>query len=120
NEGGAFTQHWGAMSIEAQERGLMRLGGDMSTEFFMRDGMLFTRSVGETSPRLMSQAFMGGWARGSWRMGTVLNDIRPRNMGVNGIIFDPALDSFMQSIFMTGVYGATRPTMVYVDHEIPE
>jgi hypothetical protein len=35
---------------------------------------------------------MNAYVRGSWRMGTPFNDIIPRNMGVNGQIFDPSID----------------------------
>lgn len=105
--GNAFTRNWGRMSIEAQEQGLLRLG-DMAPEFFMRDGMLFTRSVGATTPRYFSSTFGGAWLRGSYRMGTIFNDIRPRNMGLNGLVFDPALDMFMQSFLWTGTYGTFR------------
>lgn len=104
--GNAFVRNFGAMGIEAQERGLMQLG-DLGTEFFMRDGMIFTRSVGE-APTLFSRTFGEGWAQGSYRLGTVFNDIRPRNMGVGGHIFDPTLNPALHSLWWGTVYGTPR------------
>ena len=45
--------------------------------------------------------------RGSVRLGTPFNDIRPRNIGANGIIFDPATAPFHQTLFaiLTGLVG---------------
>lgn len=31
-----------------------------------------------------------------------MNDIRPRNIGANGIIFDPALDPIARGVYWTG------------------
>ena len=104
--GNAFVRNFGAMGIEAQEQGLARLG-DMGVEFFMRDGMLFTRSAGE-APRAFSFVFANGWGRGSLRLGTIFNDIRPRNMGVGGLIFDPALPPLLHSLLWGTTYGIPR------------
>lgn len=38
-----------------------------------------------------------------------MNDIRPRNMGANGLIFDPAIDPLVRPLYWTagvGVVGA--------------
>lgn len=108
-----FRREWGALSIEEQYKSLVKLGSDMTPEFFIRDGMLFTKSVGATSPSLASGTFWGGFFKGSYRMGSVLNDIRPRNMGINGQIFDPAWDPLMKSIFWMGVrYGPEAETRI--------
>jgi hypothetical protein len=40
-------------------------------------------------------------------------------MGINGVIFDPALDPFIQSIFMTGTAGAVRIPVIYVELQEP-
>jgi len=104
---GWFRKEWGALSIEAQQKGLTNLGADMAPEFFVKDGMLFTKSVGATSPTLKGGAFWGGFFKGSYRMGTFLNDIRPRNMGVNGLIFDPAIDPLMKSFFWSTIYTSS-------------
>jgi hypothetical protein len=106
NNAGWLRREWGALSLEEQYKSLVKLGSDMAPEFFIRDGMLFTKSVGATSPSLAGGTFWGAFFKGSYRMGTLLNDIRPRNMGVNGLIFDPAWDPLMKSIFWTGIrYG---------------
>ena len=36
---------------------------------------------------------------GTRRLGTLLNDIRPRNMGANGLIFDPAFDPITKALW---------------------
>jgi RHS repeat-associated protein len=104
--GNAFVRNFGAMGIEAQEQGLARLG-NLGTEFFMREGILFTRSAGEV-PRAFSLTFANSWGRGSMRLGTIFNDIRPRNMGVGGLIFDPTLNPALHSLWWTSVYGMPR------------
>ncbi len=46
---------------------------------------------------------------GSWRLGTPVNDIRPRNIGEKGVIFDPAIDPLLRPFYWTegvGVVGA--------------
>jgi hypothetical protein len=37
-------------------------------------------------------------------MGSFLNDIQPRNMGVNGSVFDPSIDPISKALFW-GVLG---------------
>jgi len=51
--------------------------------------------------------FWKTWYEGSKRLGTPINDIRPRNIGKNGIIFDPAID---QPIFW-GAVSIGTPTI---------
>lgn len=102
-------QAWGRLSISAQDRGLEKLG-DMATPFFGREGMLFTRDVGPVlaegftamNTRAQLGTFLAAKSRGSYRMGTLLNDIQPRNMGANGLVFDPAVDPLLRGM----VYGA--------------
>ncbi len=52
----------------------------------------------------------GAYLQGSRRMGTFFNDIQPRNMGTNGLIFDPAIDPVTKALFWGGAgaaaYGA--------------
>jgi RHS repeat-associated protein len=104
----AFMQWWGRQSINAQYRGLQKLGDDMATANEMRDGMLFTRDVGPTftggrfSLQMFDPTVMNAYVRGSLRMGTPFNDIIPRNMGINGKIFDPSIDWVTGSAFVGG------------------
>ena len=75
----------------------------------MRNGNLFTRSVGETLPdgfRLFNSTSRGAYMEGSRRIGTYFNDIQPRNMGTNGLIFDPAIDPVTKGLFWGGAAGA--------------
>jgi hypothetical protein len=38
-------------------------------------------------------------------MGTFFNDIQPRNMGANGLVFDPAIDPFTKGLAFSGGLG---------------
>ncbi|MEH2612965.1 hypothetical protein [Bradyrhizobium sp. AZCC 1693] len=105
---GFFRRQWGRLSIESQAQGLSKLG-DIGVDFTMREGALWTRSAGET----MSKAnglFWQRYAQGSWRMGTLLNDLRLRNIGAGGMIFDPAWDPFVKSLIHGEIYGAKALT----------
>lgn len=98
-----FMRFWGQQSIEAQAKGLTRLG-DMATPFELRNGILITQDVGQTAQggfRLGSMSSAKIYWVGSKRMGTFFNDIQPRNMGTNGIIFDPAIDPVMKGMVYT-------------------
>ena len=98
-----FMQWWGRQTIKAQAEGLEKLG-DLGTPFQMRGEMIFTRHVGTTMDKAFDRRlFFRNWYRGSLRMGTFVNDIRPRNMGANGIIFDPALDPVSKAIAAGGL-----------------
>jgi hypothetical protein len=95
---------WGELSIREQAEALDKLG-DMAAEHYLRDGMLFIKDVGETLPngfRLFNPTSRQAYLEGSKRLGTYLNDIQPRNMGTNGIIFDPALDAVQRNILTYG------------------
>ena len=113
----ALMQWWGQKSINAQYQGLQALG-DMATPSAMRNGMLYTRSVGETLPdgfRLLNSSSRCAYLQGSRRMGTFFNDIQPRNIGVNGLIFDPAIDPVTKALFWGGGGAAA-----YVAYELSE
>jgi len=105
----AFMRFWGRQSIRAQAEGLGKLG-DMAAEFrYTRSGMLIVRDVGPTMEegfRLLNPAARSAYLRGSLRMGTFFNDIQPRNIGMNGLIFDPAIDPVTKTLFWSGVGGA--------------
>ncbi|MDA1055687.1 MAG: hypothetical protein O3C40_35275 [Planctomycetota bacterium] len=83
----AFRQWWGRGSLNAQAKALDRLG-DMAPSHLYRNGKLVIRDVGEFAGT-RGDVFQT-WLRGSWRLRTPMNDIRGRNMGGNGLIFDPA------------------------------
>ncbi len=83
----AFRQWWARGSLNAQAKALDRLG-DMAPSHLYRNGKLVIRDVGEFAGT-RGDVFKT-WLRGSWRLRTPMNDIRGRNMGANGQIFDPA------------------------------
>jgi RHS repeat-associated protein len=104
----AFAQWWGEKTIQAQYQGLQQLG-EMATPHAMRNGMLFTKDVGPVlggGSRFFNPVSREAWLEGSQRMGTYFNDIQPRNMGVNGLIFDPAIDPITKAFFYGGAAAA--------------
>jgi hypothetical protein len=99
---------WGQKTIDAQASALQNLG-DMATPFEMRDGVLFTKDVSPTlgnGSRFFDATARQAYLEGSKRLGTYFNDIQPRNMGANGLIFDPAIDPITKSFFW-GAVGAS-------------
>ena len=60
----------------------------MALPFSYKNGIIKIQDAGKYD----GQNFWKTWYEGSIRLGTPINDIKPRNIGVNGIIFDPSLD----------------------------
>ena len=84
-----FWRWWGEKSIDVQANGLRKLD-DLAPRFLYQDGKLIVEDVGSLAKGNMDlRTFLGYYTRGSWRLGTPFNDIRPWNMGKNGKIFDP-------------------------------
>ena len=96
-----FWRWYGKSSIKAQEKALRKLG-DMAPEFFMKDGVLYIKDAGKFTGTF--EEFLSIWAKGSIRMRTILNDIKPRNIGKDGLIFDPALIP-IEKFLKTGIYS---------------
>ena len=63
--------------------------------------------------------FLRSYIEGTQRLGTPLNDIRPRNMGANGVIFDPALDPVTKWLWRIGIPVGIGGG-VYAGHEVDE
>lgn len=106
-EANPLMQWWGRHSINAQYKSLQALES-MATPNYLRQGTLFTRDVGSTLPdgfRLLNPTARNAYLEGSRRMGTWFNDIRPANMGANGLVFDPAIDPVTKTVFWTGIAG---------------
>ena len=104
-----FMKWWGELSINAQYSSLQKLG-ELATPSFLLNGMLFTKSVGQTLGggqlgRFFNLTILSAYLKGSWRLKNPINDIVGRNMGANGLIFDPAFDSFSLNIF--GIFSST-------------
>ena len=74
----------------------------MAPEFFMKDGVLYIKDAGKFTGTF--EEFLSIWAKGSIRMRTILNDIKPRNIGKDGLIFDPALIP-IEKFLKTGIYS---------------
>ena len=61
-------------------------------------------------------------AEGSWQLGTPFNDIWPRNIGANGLIFDPALHPIHEGAWWTlgGTVVVGGGTWVYYEWQANE
>jgi len=57
-----------------------------------------------------TRTFWRSWFRGSWQLKTIWNDIRPRNMGQTGIIFDPAFDPLTKLLWQASTIGTVAGT----------
>jgi hypothetical protein len=97
---GPLARWYGARSLRVQSEALTKLG-DMAPSHLLKNGKLITRDAGAYTPG----NFWSTWAKGSWRLGTPVNDIRPRNIGANGIIFDPAIDPLFRPFYWTAGGG---------------
>ncbi|HWY30593.1 MAG TPA: RHS repeat-associated core domain-containing protein, partial [Candidatus Acidoferrum sp.] len=103
----SLAQWWGKGSLNAQAAGLQKLG-DMAPSFLYQNDKLITRDAGAYTPG----NFWGTWWQGTMRLGTPMNDIRPRNIGANGFIFDPSLHPVAESIYWVGA-GTVAGTAGY-------
>ncbi|TWT35026.1 tRNA(Glu)-specific nuclease WapA precursor [Thalassoglobus neptunius] len=101
-----FAQH----ALDEQVRALTTLGSD-APAFIFRNGKLVIRDIGNFSGSFLD--WVGRFAAASRKLGTIFNDVLPRNIGANGQIFDPALTSFDQIARatlteMVSIFGKTR------------
>ena len=88
-----FARWWGRGSLNAQARALDKLG-DMAPSHIYTKGRLITSDAGPYMPG----NFWRTWWEGTKRLGTPFNDIRPRNIGSHGLIFDPAKHPIQQGL----------------------
>jgi hypothetical protein len=104
-----LSRWWGRTSLDAQALGLGRLG-DQAPDFLYAGGRLFMQDAGRYTPG----NFWGTWLRGSMRLGTLLNDIKPANIGSNGLIFDPVLPPIQELTYAGGLgLAAAAPVLLY-------
>ena len=98
-----FAQWWGRGSLNAQARALSKLE-DLAPSFLYKNGKMITRDVGAYAPG----NFWSTWMKGSVRLRTPFNDIRPRNIGGSkNLIFDPAKHPLQEGLewFTAGLSG---------------
>ncbi|MCX6970735.1 MAG: RHS repeat-associated core domain-containing protein [Verrucomicrobia bacterium] len=109
-EANNIAQWWARGSLDAQAAGLSKLG-DMAPNALYQNGKLITRDAGAYTPG----NFWNTWLQGSKRLGTPMNDIRPRNIGASGVIFDPALHPVQRGVYWlgAGAVGATAGYGIY-------
>jgi hypothetical protein len=98
-DAGRIAQWWGRGSLNAQSRGLTRLG-DLAPQHVYQNGKLVVRDVGDFAGT--RGEFWQIWWQGSRRLGTPFNDIRRRNIGANGQIFDPSLHPIHECVYWGG------------------
>jgi hypothetical protein len=114
----AIQQWWGRGSLNAQARALEQLG-DMAPSHLFKNGRLVMRDAGTFSGS--PGDFWRIWAKGSYRLGTAFNDIRPRNIGSAGQIFDPVWHPIAQRAVEGGVvyvvYKYGEAVYVYVSED---
>lgn len=106
-------QWWGKKSLDVQADALNRLD-DLAPRFVYQDGKLVIEHVEPMARGLRDisssdlRIFLDSYVRGSWRLGTPFNDIRPWNMGKNGKIFDPAYHPLQEmALPVAGELGLT-------------
>jgi hypothetical protein len=84
-------QRFGQSGLEQQVRYLTLLGDD-APSFLYKNGRLITRDVGQfTGSRFELLKIR---LKGSWRLGTPINDIVRKNIGATRQIFDPAINPY--------------------------
>lgn len=72
----------------------------MAPSHLYQNGKLVVRDVGKFQGTATDAWDI--WAKGSMRMRTPFNDIRSRNIGANGQIFDPALHPIHAGVYWGG------------------
>lgn len=111
-EASRVAQWWGRGTLKAQAEGLEKLGGDKAPSFLYRDGKIITRDAGPYEPG----SFWSTWWEGTKRLGTPMNDIRPRNIGAGGVIFDPSLHPIDRALRWTAVAGTAATGKLVWDY----
>ena len=107
-EGGYYLKtavtKYGRQALQAQVEALKNLG-NLAPEWSFENGILRVKDVGKFKGSASN--FVKIYLKGSKKIG-LANDIRPRNIGANGRLFDPALPP-AQRIFYHSLYAGSRP-----------
>jgi hypothetical protein len=101
---GQLTQAYARATLSNTAKALDRLGDTAAPHYYDGDN-LWTQDVGTYQGSALSPDFLRDYLRGSWRLGTPFNDIKPRNMGTNGQVFDPALQPGFNTVISGGILG---------------
>jgi hypothetical protein len=110
---------------EAQTRDDQGTGEGLGADRRHEEGLPVPRGQGHHASRGGVEGgvgeFLRTWAKASWRLRTPLNDIRIRDIGEGGIIFDLALPPFEQALeagYATAAgYGAYELAQAASDDE---
>ena len=103
---------YGRSSIGDQVKALARLR-ELGVHYYYEDGKIITQDAGKFAGGYGSTEYWRIWARGSWRLGTTLNDIRPRNIGAAGEIVDPAYEQHVKLLVNLVVRGVFPRSITY-------
>ena len=107
-EGGYFLKTavnaYGRQALQAQVEALKSLG-KLAPEWSFENGVLRVKDVGKFTGKAVD--FLKVYFKGASKIG-LANDIRPRNIGANKLIFDPALHP-VHKIVYHAIYVGARP-----------
>lgn len=105
DEASSFLQSYARGALKAQIDGLRKLG-NLAPEHLADGGKLIIRDVGNYQGTL--NELLQIRVLGSMRLGTIFNDIYRRNVGTNGLIFDPSLHPVHEAIeYIAALLGTT-------------
>ena len=95
-----IMQWWGKGSLNAQAKALASLD-ELAVSHLFKNGKLVMRDAGKIKGS--RKEFFDLWLKGSRKLRTPFNDIRPRNMGASGLLFDPAWHPIAQRVVEGGI-----------------
>jgi hypothetical protein len=96
-------QWYGSVGLRAQANALARLD-DIAPEFGFDGAQLAVRDAGNFTGSRFSAEYWRTWWEVTRRLGPInfIKDIQPRNMGADGLVFDPVLNPVDLSFAWTG------------------
>jgi hypothetical protein len=112
-------QSWGRLSIRNQHAALERMraaGSPAAQSSLLNESTLLIENVGPTMAEqsFSAASFMRAWWRDSKALGTLVNDLRPRNYGAGFRAFDPALDVVDKSLLYGGAGASVTGAVMCV------
>jgi RHS repeat-associated protein len=113
-EASRIAQWYGRTSIYYQAQALQRLG-DMAVDFLYSDGKLVMSDAGKFTKGYLSSLFLRTRLIASLRLGTLVNDVVPRNIGTAGEVFDPILHPAIEAAYRLIALGGNA-SLRYMDN----
>jgi RHS repeat-associated protein len=128
-EVGSLRNRYATDALKQQASALQSLG-DMAPANVFDEGVLVMKDAGKNPASIWFERIPGLkwfdpeyrriWYQGSKRLGTVFHDIAPRNIGANGLIFDPVKPTFQvrcEQTLVCVVLPVALPTAGYILYE---